>query len=97
MMEHLKNSLIGLKEIKNFWYMTVFEMCPVCGEERSYRYRVYGIKPKEIEKRIYAAETTWYGEVYSTRWTAEDTGMDEKEWEEFKEKTPKCVVLEPVN
>jgi hypothetical protein len=52
MMEHLKNSLIGLKEIKNFWYMTVFKMCPVCGEERSYRYRVYGIKPKEIEKRI---------------------------------------------
>ena len=46
---------------------------------------------------IYAAETTWYGEVYSTRWTAEDTGMDEKEWEEFKEKTPNCVVLAPVN
>lgn len=46
---------------------------------------------------IYAAETTWYGEVYSTNWTAKDTGMDDEEWEDFKERTPKCVVLEPIN
>ena len=50
-MTQLKVLSNGLKA-KKYWYMTVFEMCPVCGEERSYRYRVYGIKPKEIEKRI---------------------------------------------
>ena len=47
---------------------------------------------------IYVAETTWWGEIYSTKWTAKEAGMySEEEWEKFKENTPKCVVLEPVN
>lgn len=46
---------------------------------------------------IYNAETTWYGEVYSTKWTARDAGMDEEEWKKYKRETPACVVLAPVN
>lgn len=46
---------------------------------------------------IYKAETTWYGEVYSTEWTANEVGMEEEAWKKFKQKTPKCVVLAPVN
>jgi hypothetical protein len=45
---------------------------------------------------IYIAETTWYGEVYSTEYSAEDMDMDEDEWQEILAK-PRCVVLYPVN
>lgn len=51
-MVSLKNSLSGSKDTKKYWYMTVFELCPVCGEERSYKYRIYGEKPKEDIDRI---------------------------------------------
>ena len=36
------------------------------------------------------------GEIYAATWTAEDAGMDEDEWEEFK-KRPRCAVLYPGN
>ena len=45
---------------------------------------------------VYIAETTWYGEVYDTTWTAEDADMDEDLWEAMLKK-PRCVVLFPVN
>ncbi len=49
-MTQLKVLSSGLKG-KKYWYMTVHEMCPVCGEEREYKYRVYDVKPKEITDR----------------------------------------------
>lgn len=45
---------------------------------------------------IYIAETTWYGEVYDSNWSAEDTDMDEDLWETMLKK-PRCLVLFPVN
>ena len=45
---------------------------------------------------VYIAETTWYGDVYSTEWSAEDADMDEEDWQEIL-KHPRCVVLYPVN
>lgn len=48
------------------------------------------------ENCIYVAETTWYGEVYDTTWTADDADMPEDLWETLL-KRPRCVVLYPVN
>lgn len=45
---------------------------------------------------VYIPKTTWYGEVYSMDWTAEDACMTEKEWEELKLK-PRTLILYPVN
>lgn len=45
---------------------------------------------------IYIAETTWYGSVYDSNWSAEDTGMDDDEWEEILKK-PRALILYPVN
>lgn len=45
---------------------------------------------------VYIPETTWFGEVYSTDWSADDACMDENEWIEILNK-PRCVVLFPVN
>ena len=45
---------------------------------------------------VYVPETTWYGEVYSLEYTADDMCMEEAEWAEIKA-GPKCVVLHPVN
>lgn len=45
---------------------------------------------------IYIAETTWYGEVYDSTWTADDADMDEDLWEAMLKK-PRCVVLYPIN
>lgn len=45
---------------------------------------------------IYVPETTWYGSVYSTQWTADAAGMDEAEWQAFLKKK-RCVVLCPTN
>ena len=44
----------------------------------------------------YIAESSYYGQVYSTDWTAEDCCLEEEEWEEIKRTTP-CVVLFPNN
>ena len=46
---------------------------------------------------IYISETTWYGEVYSTDWSAEDACMEDDEWEKFKASHKRCLVLAPVN
>ena len=46
---------------------------------------------------IYAAESTWHGEVYDARWSAYDAGMEDREWEQFKAEHPRCLVLAPVN
>ena len=40
------------KEKQKYWYITVYELCPVCGEENVHKYRVYGTKPKKYEDRI---------------------------------------------
>jgi len=45
---------------------------------------------------VYIADSTWSGEVYDTKWSAEDADMEEEEWEEIKSK-PGCVVLYPIN
>jgi hypothetical protein len=45
---------------------------------------------------VYLPETTWYGEVYSTRWTADDAAMSDEEWNDILEK-PRALVLCPVN
>ena len=46
---------------------------------------------------IYAADSTWSGEVFSTDWSADDADMDEKEWQDFKKDNLKVVVLYPIN
>ena len=47
---------------------------------------------------IYRPETTWYGSVFSTDWTAEDAGFSSSgQWEKFKASNPRCCVLAPVN
>ena len=38
--------------MSTYWYMSVYQMCPVCGEEKRYRYRVYGSKPKDRADRM---------------------------------------------
>jgi hypothetical protein len=48
------------------------------------------------ENCVYIAETTWYGDVYSTNWTPDEADMDPVDWQEILEK-PRCVVLYPVN
>lgn len=48
------------------------------------------------ENCVYIAETTWYGDVYDTSWTAEDADMNEEDWQEILAK-PRAVVLYPVN
>lgn len=48
------------------------------------------------ENCIYVAETTWYGEVYDTTWTADEADMPEDLWETLLNR-PRCVVLYPVN
>lgn len=46
---------------------------------------------------IYVPETTWFGEVYSLDWTAEDADMSVEEWEKLKEKNGTAVVFWPTN
>lgn len=48
------------------------------------------------ENCVYIAETTWYGDIYSTTWTPDEADMGEEEWEAMLKK-PRCVVLYPVN
>ena len=43
---------------------------------------------------IYVPESDWFGDVYSSKWTAEDAGMEDDEWEEIT-KNPKAIVLYP--
>jgi hypothetical protein len=45
---------------------------------------------------VYIPETTWYGDVYGTEWSADDACMTEEEWAEILEK-PRALILHPVN
>lgn len=45
---------------------------------------------------VYAADTTWAGVVYNTKWTAEESCMEPDEWEKLKQQ-PRCVVMAPIN
>ena len=48
---------------------------------------------------IYIARASWWGggEVYDSNWSAQDAGFEKNEWEELKSKTPRCLVLAPMN
>lgn len=47
---------------------------------------------------VYVPETTWYGECYDADWSADDAGMEKKEWTALKRKHKgKHAVLFPVN
>jgi len=47
---------------------------------------------------IYQKDTEWNGEVYSKRWSWEESGFTSKdEWAEFLDEHPPCVVLGPMN
>lgn len=45
---------------------------------------------------VYIAETTWYGDVYSMEWSADDACMSDEQWENIKAK-PRTLILYPVN
>ncbi len=45
---------------------------------------------------VYIPETTWHGDVYSMKWTADDACMTEEKWKEIKLK-PRALILAPVN
>ena len=34
------------------WYKRHIGECPVCGKDKSYRERIYGKKPKDVQKCI---------------------------------------------
>lgn len=47
---------------------------------------------------IYVAETDYSGTVHGTDWTADESCLEEEDWEEMKNNNKnKCVVLFPVN
>lgn len=46
---------------------------------------------------IYIPDSTWSGEVYSLDWSAYDSCMNKKEWEEAKKKHVGYAVLFPIN
>lgn len=39
------------KSKRKYWYRMYVGECPVCGSDKSWRERVYGVKPKKISKR----------------------------------------------
>jgi hypothetical protein len=45
---------------------------------------------------IYEEETSYSGTVYDAKWTADESGLDQEEWEEIL-KMPRACVLFPVN
>ena len=45
---------------------------------------------------IYLPDSTWSGEVVSTRWSSNEACMSPDDWEEFKNRK-RSVVLSPVN
>lgn len=36
---------------RKYWYLYVYEFCPVCGRDESYKIRQYTEKPEEYDKR----------------------------------------------
>ena len=53
---------------------------------------LYGVDPDAV----YVPECDWSGDVYSTKWTADEACMDEDEWKKLTSK-PKALILYPVN
>lgn len=45
---------------------------------------------------VYIPESTYSGDVYSMRWTADDACMNEEEWDEIRSK-PRALILYPIN
>lgn len=45
---------------------------------------------------IYVPESTWSGDVYSSKWTADDADMNNDEWKEILS-NPKALILYPIN
>ncbi len=45
---------------------------------------------------VYIADSTWSGDVYDMKWSADDACMDDEEWAEIKSK-PRSLILYPVN
>jgi len=45
---------------------------------------------------VYIPDSTWSGDVYSMKWTADDACMPDDEWEEIKSK-PRTLILHPIN
>ncbi len=43
---------------------------------------------------VYVPDGTYFGEVYSTKWSAKDASMEEYEWDQIKSR-PKALVLAP--
>lgn len=38
-------------EKENYWYKFYVGSCPVCGRDASYKERIYGEKPEDINER----------------------------------------------
>lgn len=52
---------------------------------------------KDVDSNcIYVPNSPYSGDVYGTKWSAEDVCMTDMEWKELKRK-PKSLVLVPVN
>jgi hypothetical protein len=45
---------------------------------------------------VYIPDSTWSGDVYDTKWTADDACMEDEEWKSVLEK-PRALVLCPIN
>ena len=48
------------------------------------------------EEATYVPDSTYSGEVYALKWSADDCDMDEDEWNEMRA-NPNCIVLFPIN
>lgn len=57
-----------------------------------------GYSPLEGADRdaVYIPETTWYGETYSMKWSADDACKSDIEWGKIKA-MPRSLILFPVN
>lgn len=45
---------------------------------------------------VYVPDSTYYGDVYSTEWTAQEACMNESEWKKILNRK-RCVILFPTN
>ncbi len=49
------------KTCRPYWYRLYAGECPVCGRDRSYRQRVYGLRPLDVKDRVvYLSQTETY-------------------------------------
>jgi hypothetical protein len=45
---------------------------------------------------VYVPDSTWSGDVYSTKWSADDACMGDDEWKDILAK-PRALILYPIN